>query len=79
MNARLLLLLLPITATLGCAGEIGEACDKSGAVSECVDSAICTTDSRGTYCRQRCTDTAQCVVPEQCNGVSGTNIKSCQP
>ena len=65
----------------GCGrGDVGEACDKSGDPDECVDEAICTKESEtSTTCRRRCTDDAQCPATEKCNGVSATNIKSCQP
>jgi hypothetical protein len=61
-------------------GDTGEACDTSGDTDECVDEAICTKESSGaTTCRKRCVDDSQCAMTEQCNGVSSTNIKSCQP
>ena len=73
------LALLLVTLAAGCAGDIGEACDKSGAENECVDEAICTSTATGTFCLKRCTDDLDCAANEQCNGVSGSNIKSCQP
>jgi hypothetical protein len=66
---------------IGCGrADLGEACDKAGDADECVDDAICTNgaDDSNT-CRKRCTDDAQCSATEKCNGVSATNIKSCQP
>lgn len=74
--------LLPaFTLCLACGrADTGETCDTSGDTDECVDEAICTKDSNGaTICRKRCTDDSQCAATEQCNGVSATNIKSCQP
>jgi hypothetical protein len=60
--------------------DTGESCDKVGDTDECVDEAICTNESNGSQtCRKRCTEDTQCASSEQCNGVSGTNIKSCQP
>jgi hypothetical protein len=65
----------------GCGrADIGEACDVSGDADECVDEAMCTKDASGsTTCRMRCTDDSQCGASEKCNGVSSTNVKSCQP
>ena len=66
---------------VGCGrADVGEACDASGDADECVDEAMCTKDATGsTTCRKRCTEDSQCAANEQCNGVSSTNIKSCQP
>lgn len=71
-------------ATLsGCAseGDIGAICDKSGDSSQCVAEALCTKDGSGAgnTCRKRCTEQANCAATEACNGVSGANLKTCQP
>jgi len=74
-------LALVLVLLVGCGrGDIGESCDTSGKEDECVDEAICTKGADGaTTCRRRCADDSQCASTEKCNGVSGTNIKSCQP
>lgn len=67
---------------LGCGGTsaLGEACDTAGSVDECETGAVCTNDtSEVLTCRKVCTDQAQCASTENCNGVSGTSTKSCQP
>ena len=82
MMTRMKKWLIPTFALcLACGrADTGEACDTSGDTDECVDEAICTKDSNGaTTCRKRCTDGSQCAANEHCNGVSSTNIKSCQP
>ncbi len=73
--------LLFLTLGVGCGrADIGESCNEPGRTSECVDEAICTGNPDGSAtCRVRCTDDTQCSATEACNGVSGTNIKSCQP
>ncbi len=58
---------------------VGEACSKPGDTGECVDNAICTKDSSSVVCRKLCKEQADCGPNESCNGVSGTNVKSCQP
>jgi hypothetical protein len=65
-----------------CASDLGEACETRGSQDECVDGAIC--DLKGTsetepVCLKVCTDAAQCASTEDCNGVSGSNIKACTP
>lgn len=65
-----------------CASDIGEACETKGSQDECVDGAIC--DLKGTsdaepVCLKVCTDTSECGSNEDCNGVTGSNIKACQP
>jgi len=78
---RLVLMLSVLVATVACSGksDIGESCDTAGSTDDCVDGAICTNDDTGLTCRRVCTADTQCAATEACNGVSGTNIKSCQP
>jgi hypothetical protein len=64
----------------GCgSAEIGEECDDVGQSDECEDGAICTNEESGGVCRAVCAETADCPSGHTCNGVSGTNVKSCQP
>ncbi|MBI5508102.1 MAG: hypothetical protein HY903_05055 [Deltaproteobacteria bacterium] len=65
----------------GCGGaaEIGEKCDQSGSRDECVDGAICTNGTSGSFCRKVCAAQTDCSATEACNGVSGSSEKSCQP
>lgn len=73
-----LLLVLGLFVT-GCgSAEIGEECDTSGSVDECVDGAICTNDATNV-CRLVCEVQEDCPVDYTCNGVSGSSTKSCQP
>ncbi len=73
--------LLGLLAVFSCSGkaDLGEECDTAGSTDDCVDGTICTNDSGGLRCRRMCNDDLQCTSLEACNGVSGTNIKSCQP
>jgi hypothetical protein len=73
--------LLALTSALGCGGkgDLGDECDTPGSTDECVNGAVCTNDLGGRRCRRLCKDDTQCASFEACNGVSGTNIKSCQP
>ena len=67
-------------AMLACGGaEIGEACDEVGSGDECVDGALCTNGGEGATCRQTCEEQEQCPEGHDCNGVSGTSTKTCQP
>ena len=60
--------------------DVGDKCDKAGDVAACVSTALCTNESSGALtCRKRCTAQSDCASTESCNGVSGTNLKSCQP
>jgi hypothetical protein len=66
--------------TAGCSeAEIGEDCDESGSLDECVEGAICTNDGDGAVCRALCVEQEDCPTGQACNGVSGSNKKSCQP
>lgn len=59
--------------------DIGEECEDVGKQDECVDGAVCTNGDDGSACRKLCDDQEQCPAGESCNGISGTNLKSCQP
>jgi hypothetical protein len=59
--------------------EVGEECEEVGSASECEDGAVCTNTGGERICRARCTEQEQCPPGYACNGVSGTNSKSCQP
>ena len=66
---------------LGCGGaDVGEECDEAGKTDECVDGAVCTNEEGDrSRCRLLCKDKVDCSDGHDCNGVSGTNLKSCQP
>jgi hypothetical protein len=62
------------------ASEVGEECDDAGDTDECEDGAICTNeDGGGAVCRALCKEQEDCSGGLSCNGVSGTDLKSCQP
>lgn len=64
----------------GCGeAEIGEDCDESGSLDECVEGAICTNEGEDAVCRALCSEHDDCPSGQLCNGVSGSNQKSCQP
>ena len=59
--------------------EVGESCDDTGSTDACEDGAICTNENDEAVCRLLCKDTVECPAAHSCNGVSGSNLKSCQP
>jgi hypothetical protein len=64
----------------GCGSpDIGEECDDVGSTDACEDGALCTNEDQGAVCRKLCDATEDCPANHSCNGVSGTNLKSCQP
>lgn len=66
--------------TTACGGpEVGEECDEVGSSTECEDGAVCTNHGDEAVCRSRCAEQDDCPPGFACNGVSGTNVKSCQP
>jgi hypothetical protein len=81
-HARTLLaaLFVGVLVSVGCGdAEIGESCDTSGSRDDCEDGAICTNEDGRNVCRARCDDTPDCPAGHTCNGISGSNLKSCQP
>jgi hypothetical protein len=75
----LLIALAPFPLTACGGADIGESCDEKGSTDECVDNAVCTNEDDGSACRKLCKDKADCPEGEDCNGVSNTSLKSCQP
>ena len=74
--------LLGLGAACGGA-SMGEQCETSGATSdECEDGLVCAKASdvaEVLTCQKLCTADADCQATEQCNGVTGTSLKSCRP
>jgi len=80
MTWRTLLLIVGVASCSGGAG-IGDTCLSTGTTDECVAEAICTDEDSGdgSRCRKICTEHSDCDAGENCNGVSGSSTKSCQP
>lgn len=76
-----LAILLLCACVHGCGGaELGESCDEVGSGDECVDDALCTNEDEGAAaCRALCDEQADCPDTQDCNGVSNSNLKTCQP
>jgi hypothetical protein len=67
-------------ASCGGPGEIGDTCSTPGSREECIDDAVCEKLQEGDLqCLLVCVDQADCPEDFDCNGTSGTNIKSCHP
>lgn len=77
---RLLLVVLLLLCGCGGAAEVGEECDRVGMSEECVRGAICdSVEGDEAVCLAICDDQEDCAEGEDCNGVSGSNIKACHP
>jgi len=59
--------------------DIGESCDVPGSTDGCVENAICTNEDGRSACRLLCDESADCPAQHKCNGITGTDRKSCQP
>ena len=79
-----------ILAILGCAsmltlacggggGGVGEACDTRGSTEECEEGVCDEEESGAVVCLAICVDQEDCLADEDCNGVSGSNLKACHP
>ena len=79
------------TATSGCdvglmcnttvpAGYCTTSCTTSGSTTECPEESVCDAIA-GTAitCVKICKSSADCRSDQDCNGVSGSNIKACKP
>jgi|CXWL01.1.fsa_nt_gi hypothetical protein len=61
-------------------GFCAKGCLQEGSTDECPAGTICSqigTNQR--YCAVICTDQAQCREFYNCNGVTASNVKACQP
>jgi hypothetical protein len=83
MHRHLALFLVVSTslfAACGGGGEIGEACDVAGSTAPCVEGAVCDTLANGDLvCLELCVEQTDCPDGYDCNGTSGSNLKSCHP
>ena len=62
--------------------KIGEGCDADdkGKTEACEDGGICTNEGSNQFnCRKLCNSQEDCPAATNCNGVSNTSLKSCQP
>lgn len=59
-------------------GACTRSCTQPGTVDVC-GGGVCTNLSSGSYCLARCADKIDCRASYNCNGISGSNLKSCQP
>ena len=61
-------------------GYCTAACTTSGSTSQCPEESVCDAIS-GTAitCVKICSTKDDCRADQDCNGVSGTNIKACKP
>jgi len=56
------------------------ACTMPGSRDECPDESICDAISGSAIaCVKICKSSADCRTDQDCNGVSGSNIKACKP
>jgi hypothetical protein len=79
------------TATDGCdeelmcdttvpAGYCTKACTMAGSTSECPEESICdAVAGTAMECVKTCKTSADCRTDQDCNGVTGSNIKACKP
>jgi hypothetical protein len=66
---------------LACGGAaVGASCTKEGDESQCESGAICgKNESDVLECLKVCTTQADCAADEECNGVTGLDVKGCRP
>lgn len=79
------------TSTTGCdkdltcnttvpGGYCTTTCTARGEQAECPDESICdTVAGGGTSCVKTCGSASDCRADQECNGVSGSNVKACKP
>jgi hypothetical protein len=80
---RVLVVFTSLLFVLACSSEadVGADCDEAGKTKDqCVDGAICAKNKGGDLiCQKLCNEQADCEKEENCEGIEGTNQKSCRP
>lgn len=80
----LALLVFLVIPTLACSseGDVGESCDALGQGSgECKSGLVCAIPGPGAVgpaCMPLCLRDEDCRPDQECNGISGTNVKACR-
>ena len=64
-------------------GYCTQPCQTAGSTSECPSGGLCTDVTLGgatmRICARICQNQSDCRTGYQCNGVSGSSVKSCRP
>jgi hypothetical protein len=61
-------------------GYCTKACATSGSVTECPEESVCDSVAGAAIaCVKICKTSADCRADQDCNGVSGSNLKACKP
>lgn len=70
-----------LTCDTGAAGGYcTKSCTMPGSTSECPDESVCdAVVGTAMSCVKICTASADCRTDQDCNGISGSNIKACKP
>lgn len=71
------LLFVGVLASCG-GGKLGDSCSSAGTTSGCGDGLVCTGGSSSATCARLCTTDADCDAGQNCNGITGSTLKSCQ-
>ncbi|HVK86180.1 MAG TPA: hypothetical protein VM513_18800 [Kofleriaceae bacterium] len=66
--------------TSAAGGYCTSLCTRLGERAECPAEAVCDALGNVTnVCVRLCEDAADCRDDQECNGVTGTNLKACKP
>lgn len=79
MASGLAIVALAVACDGGSGAAVGDACATPGSTTECVDGAVCDSDSSlGTVCLDICDADEDCGSDEKCSGTTGS-LKGCHP
>jgi hypothetical protein len=60
-------------------GFCSRGCDLQGSIANCPDGTICSPFGDRLLCAPICQAQGDCREGYECNGLSGTEVKSCRP
>ncbi len=58
-------------------GFCGRGCTQEGSVVDCPGDTICAKQGTRLSCSPLCESKSDCRENQECNGISGTNLKAC--
>lgn len=60
-------------------GFCSKGCSTPGSENECPGGTLCSTHNNQQLCAPVCQTKAECRADYECNGVTGTDKKTCRP
>ena len=67
-----------LTGVASPGGYCAVPCTLPGTQDDCPVNSLCTAFAGGSFCARICQNQSECRTGYTCNGVTGSNVKTCQ-